>query len=170
MERLTELFNKHWSDKGTIRDEGHGYGEYYDRVFSKYKNPTILEIGIQSGGDIKAINEYYNGECAIYGIDIDPLCVKTEKDVNTFKFFCFDAGNPQNLIEFKETEIKDIMFDIIIDDGSHLWKDQMITMAYLCDKIKPEGVYIIEDLHSSLIRWDIDKRYSNAKQSDHHGW
>ena len=88
MERLTELFNKHWSDKGTIRDEGHGYGEIYDEIFRKYigKNPKILEIGIQKGGCVRAISEFFNGECEIYGIDIDNKCKLVENDVPNFKF------------------------------------------------------------------------------------
>ena len=40
-------------------------------------------------------------------------------------------------------------FDIIIDDGSHVNEHQILTFEYLFPKLKPGGVYIVEDIHTS---------------------
>ncbi len=36
-------------------------------------------------------------------------------------------------------------FDIIIDDGSHNKKDQILTLNYFLPKLKNGGIYVIED-------------------------
>ena len=36
--------------------------------------------------------------------------------------------------------------DIIIDDGSHVFTDQIFSYAILYDKLKKGGIYIIEDV------------------------
>jgi len=41
-------------------------------------------------------------------------------------------------------------FDIIVEDGSHLNRDQQVNLAQLLPLIKPGGLYILEDLHCSL--------------------
>jgi len=37
-------------------------------------------------------------------------------------------------------------FDIIIDDGSHMGRDQQLTLKHLMPFLNPGGIYIIEDL------------------------
>lgn len=161
MTELTELFDKYNSDKGFKRDEGHGYGEIYDSIFRKYigKHPKILEIGIQKGGCIRAINEFFGGDCDIYGIDIDNKCKEVESDVKTFKFFNFDASNEKDVEYFKQNSCKNVKFDIIIDDGSHICREQLKSLAFLNDLLDKNGVYIIEDLHCCLNTWNIGNKY-----------
>ena len=43
-----------------------------------------------------------------------------------------------------------IEYDIILDDGSHRMHDQQITFAKMFKSLKPGGIFIIEDLHTSL--------------------
>lgn len=40
--------------------------------------------------------------------------------------------------------------DVVLDDGSHKMVDQQITFAKLFKTLKSGGIYIIEDLHTSL--------------------
>ena len=48
---------------------------------------------------------------------------------------------------------KDIEFDIILDDGSHIQKDIIETFKNMFKKLKPGGAYMAEDLHSSYVGW-----------------
>ena len=38
----------------------------------------------------------------------------------------------------------------MIDDGPHLWDMQILTLQHLFPVLRPGGVYIIEDLHTSF--------------------
>jgi hypothetical protein len=39
--------------------------------------------------------------------------------------------------------------DILIDDGGHTMKQQIVTFEVLFDHVKQDGVYLVEDLHPS---------------------
>ena len=41
-------------------------------------------------------------------------------------------------------------FDVILDDGGHAMDHQQVSLGYLFEHLKPGGMYIIEDIHSSL--------------------
>ena len=156
MKKLTELVNKYGSDKGTEFAEGHGFSEFYNDFFEKYTSPRILEIGVFHGADIAAISDFYGGNCEIYGIDIDRTCQKFEETVKNFHFIYLNQSSREDLINFVYSDIAKEGFDIIIDDGSHKWYDQMLSLAYLNQCLRKDGIYILEDLHTSApwYNWD----------------
>ena len=43
-------------------------------------------------------------------------------------------------------------YDLIVDDGSHKQKNQQRNLARLFPLLRPGGVFVIEDLHASLIQ------------------
>ena len=43
-----------------------------------------------------------------------------------------------------------LKFDIIVDDGGHTMLQQQNTLAALWDRLQPGGLFIVEDLHTSL--------------------
>ena len=55
----------------------------------------------------------------------------------------FDAADREELEPFVSEHGK---FDIIIDDGGHNMIDQQISLGYLFKHLKPNGIYVIEDL------------------------
>ena len=42
------------------------------------------------------------------------------------------------------------MFDLIVDDASHRMRDQQLTLAATFARLKPCGIYVLEDIHTSL--------------------
>ena len=152
MGRLTKLYDKYKTDKGTVFFHAHNYGEFYEEYFKHIREKMgghagdkikILEIGVLNGSSIKAHEEYF-GNCEIYGIDIDVKCKQYESD--NVKIFICDSSNDDSLIDFKRN-IGDTKFDIILDDGSHRSKDQWRALINLFDLVNDGGIYIIEDLH-----------------------
>ena len=148
MNKLEEFFYVK-PKKLTIHKWKH-YLKIYDRHFSKFigKNPVILEIGIYKGGSLEMWNDYFDGNCTIYAIDIDPECTevpnKLERD--NIKVFIGDQENRDFWKQFKEHAPK---FDIIIDDGGHTMKQQIVTFEEMYSHVKDDGVYLCEDLHTS---------------------
>lgn len=146
MHELTNLANKYNSDKGTVFGSKHGFTEDYGPYFEKYKceKINILEIGINDGSSLRMWYDYFP-HATIVGIDIDDKLT-----YNNDRTFCgiLDQSNSEHLKHFVVNT--DLNFDIIIDDGSHHISDQQLTFGHLFPLVRPGGIYIIEDLHTSL--------------------
>ena len=153
MNRLTEIANKYNTDKGTNsicanNGPGHGFTEFYYKFFKDIKKPTILELGVYEGASIKMFNEFYNGNCEIYCVDIDNKCDVSYIGDN-IHFHILDLGNEKQLSNFLQMmNDNNVRFDIILDDASHIIYHQMIAYSFLRELLKKDGMYIIEDLHT----------------------
>ena len=122
------------------------YFDIYTENFSKYKNKkiTILEIGILNGGSLKMWKNFFSPDSTIAGIDIIPKCKKHEKD--NIKVYIGD----QTDINFLGSVIKEIGTpDIIIDDGGHTCNQQITSFDYLFRYLNNQGIYLVEDTHTS---------------------
>lgn len=120
---------------------GHTYGKSYQEIFDNFDKDAeinFLEIGIQRGGSIMAWREYFPN-ANLYGVDIvDAILPEYRRDDVTYIFK--DINDPS----VKE-QLKDIEFDIIIDDGSHrLWDITPMVKTYL-SQLKKGGFMVIED-------------------------
>ena len=122
------------------------YFEIYDRYFSRYRNkkPIILEIGVASGGSLQMWKDYFGKDTQIYGVDIDAKSKMVEEEnINIF------IGSQSDRVFLNEIKTLIPKVDILIDDGGHRMDQQIITFEELFDHIKDDGVYLIEDLHTS---------------------
>ena len=90
-------------------------------------------------------NYYFDNQCTIYGIDIDPSCQKFES--GNIQIFIGDQSDPMFWDNFFINN--DIYFDIIIEDGGHRMDQQIVTYEKLFNRINNNGVYLSEDLHTS---------------------
>ncbi len=149
MQRLSKIANKVGTDKGTNWEDSHCYTEFYQQFFEKYENPNILEIGTYLGRSAKMFEEFYDGDCKIYTCDIVPSEERIQ-DVPTAEYIYVDEGRGDSLFELKN-RLKDIKFDIIIDDASHVWEHQFNGLTALHDMLSDDGIYILEDLHYSRL-------------------
>ena len=146
---LENLFDFYKSDKGTLFD-AHGYARGYEQIVSKNID-NLLEIGIgadgirnsiETCGSVRAWLDWLPNT-KIHGFDIkDAPDDLKEKD--RFNMIIGDQSNPEDLIRLKKS-IPDC--EVIIDDGSHLSYDQILTFYILWNKVKAGGFYIIEDVH-----------------------
>jgi hypothetical protein len=144
--KLTLIANKYQSDKGTIYSSQHNFTDIYEKYFKKYKNKKIkiLEIGAHDGASLKTWLEYFPNSI-IHALDIDD---RSQLNNNRINCFVLDQSNEEELKRAASYLLQD--YDIIIDDGSHHMRDQQITFYYMFKLLKNNGLYIIEDLHTSL--------------------
>ncbi|MBY0537557.1 MAG: class I SAM-dependent methyltransferase [Chitinophagaceae bacterium] len=133
------------NDKRLIHKWAH-YFEIYERHFAKYRNKpiTILEIGVFQGGSLQMWKSYFGHSAQIFGVDIEPRCKEFEED--NIQIFIGSQSDPQ-FLESLKTKIPKV--DILIDDGGHTMLQQITTFNHLFEHIKDDGVYLIEDLHTS---------------------
>jgi len=124
------------------------YFKDYDFHFGQLdrnKPYNILEIGVQQGGGLWTLKEYFPNS-SITGLDIDNNCKQYESEENDIVVF-IGSQTDEGLLEKISKERGS--FDIIIDDGGHTMKQQKISFFKLFPLLNDDGIYIIEDLHTS---------------------
>ena len=69
-------------DKGTIRNAGHSYTYFYDKLFTPLRNKPILmlEIGVCGGFSLKMWHEYFD-QAVIIGLDINIIIIVKLKKI-----------------------------------------------------------------------------------------
>lgn len=143
MDELTLLAIKYGTDKWGK----HNYTPYYYDLFKNSRKwvKKVLEIGVAEGAGIRMFRDFFPN-AIIYGAEIDEKRCITEERIEVFK--C-DQSSVNDLAYLLDKCGSDI--DIIIDDGSHDPKHQIITALTLMPLLKKETLYIIEDVSDPSI-------------------
>src|SRR5215831_1151673 len=143
MSDLEKIFHDH---TGNIIHKWDHYFDIYERHFSRFRNKkvVIVEIGVFKGGSLEMWQQYFGKDCQIIGIDINPLCKKFESE--NIKIFIGGQEDREFLQQIKKAVPRP---DIIIDDGSHIMTHIRATFLELYDWLGENGVYLVEDLHTS---------------------
>ncbi len=147
------------NDKRLIHKWNH-YFDIYDRHLRRYrgKELVLLEIGVSQGGSLQMWRDYFGEKAHIFGIDIDPRCKEFEEDQT--KIF---IGSQSDRNFLREVKSKMPEIDILIDDGGHTMKQQIVTYEELFDHVKDDGIYLCEDLHTSYwLEWGGGYRRRNT--------
>jgi len=124
------------------------YYDAYDFHFGQLdreKKYNILEIGVQDGGGLWTLKEYFFNS-SITGLDVEENCKKYESKDDDVEVF---IGDQEDVVTLEKIHKDRGPFDIIIDDGGHTMKQQIISFYKLFPLINNNGIYIIEDLHTS---------------------
>lgn len=145
MKKTREIFNalrlpsKKWAH----------YFDIYDRHLSAFigKSANLLEIGIDKGGSLELWQRYLENP-TIHGIDNNPE-VKNIQFPFAVNIEVGDQADEKFLQNYAQNKPK---FDIIIDDGGHYMEQQLKSLIYLFPQLNNNGVYIIEDVHTSYVK------------------
>ena len=145
---FAEIGNHTGLDIGCNDKDGiHTYLETYDKLFEPFRDGCdFLEIGLASGDSVKLWDRYFQTS-SIVGVDLSIIFEKEERvSDNVIRLIAADATKP-DIVEILDKECwKDCKFNVIIDDGSHMTQDQIDTFNLLKGKMKPNGLYIMEDI------------------------
>jgi hypothetical protein len=146
MATLKEIFDTH---DGRLIHKWHHYFDVYERYFAPYKNTpvTILEIGISHGGSLQMWRKYFGEQATIFAVDINPECKKFEDEKT--KIF-IGSQEDENFLDSLRSRLPGL--DILIDDGGHTMKQQIMTFNKLFSLVKDGGIYLVEDTHTSYWR------------------
>jgi hypothetical protein len=142
---LAEYFFEH---RGRLMTKWQHYFEIYHRHFERFRGaaPVVVEIGVFHGGSLQMWHDYFGRGARIIGVDINPACLKFENDMTTI--LIGDQGDRNFLAEVRE-RVPHI--DILIDDGGHKMHQQIATFDELYPHIQPNGIYLCEDIHTSVL-------------------
>lgn len=147
MKLLTEIANKYGTDKGTTFYPSHGFSEIYDDFFINKRNDVlkVLEIGIDKGNSLRMWRDYFPN-AIIYGLDVQTHQFFSEERISTHYANQSSKDDIDSFINEFGGE-----FDVIIDDGGHDPRYQQMSLGFLFKDLKSDGVYIVEDLHTSFM-------------------
>jgi len=143
-ESLADIYKRHavygpdsgHGDKGSL----HSYIDEYEGLLAPYRERcSFMEIGLAQGLSIAMWDEYFGKECLLTGADIS--LVFDRSPFPRWNFVQEDATKPAFLAALGDTQ-----FDVVIDDASHMTGDQLATWNLLRPRMRPGGLYIIEDI------------------------
>lgn len=158
---LCNLFTIHGSDKG----RHHNYSTFYNYIFSHIRdeNLNIFEVGLgtnninipsnmgpggQPGSSLRGWKDYFKNS-NVYGADVDKGCLFQEDRIKTFYT---DQTNKEVILECWENDtLKNIEFDIIVDDGLHEYNANRNFFENSIHKLKTGGIYILEDISEEYL-------------------
>ena len=139
-----------WSDflsnRGLVSDKWAHYIPVYERHLARFQNRrvTVLEIGCGEGGSLSLWSKFFGADAIIVGIDVRPECKLYENYPALVRI-----GNQSDPVFLNQLLEEFGPFDVVIDDGSHIMRDIIISFSEIYPKMDRHGVYIVEDLHTS---------------------
>jgi len=140
----------------------HNYISIYESYFSKIKKNVnaLVEIGIgvtesgqmahmtdygyRTGNSLRCWRDYFPN-AQIIGIDIYQVDIHEER-ITTYIGDQTREHSMKNIFESLDKKI-----DIIIDDGTHEYIDQINNFIWLHTYLNKKGLYIIEDVDHEIV-------------------
>jgi predicted O-methyltransferase YrrM len=169
---LCKIGQKYDTDKSSQRlnvtniRHCHPYTLFYDSLFKHNKNNKlqIAELGILDGASLLMWQEYFPNS-NIYGFEYNDQFInnfKQKYNNDRITLTNIDVTNKDSIINsFNNLNIK---YDIIIEDTTHQFEDQIRVIENAYQYLKPGGVLIIEDIFKSYNEQNYINRLSPILQ------
>lgn len=138
----------------------HPYTLLYHSLFNHKRNEELLiaEVGILNGASLLMWSDYFP-KSKIYGFDFDVHLIDSFK--NKYNNERLEVGylNVQNSLSIIEAFCSTgKQFDLIIEDTTHEFEDQLRVIENVHQFLKPGGMLIIEDIFKSYKEKDYVDR------------
>jgi len=126
------------------------YLKYFEPI--RDKEVKILEIGVYMGGGVSTWREYFVNSTTVVGMENFHRSIKMETLLDTCRNHSVDvfAGDQSSREDLSKLVDKFGNFDIIVDDGGHRMSQQQISLGFLFEYLNPGGIFVVEDLTSSI--------------------
>lgn len=146
---IGQIFN----DTDNIHKLRH-YLPIYEAALSRTER--MLEIGVDRGGSLQMWRRYLP-DATIVGLDINPKAAQYDDPEHHVHVRIGD----QTDVGFLRDVLDEFgLFDTVLDDGGHSPKQMIRSFQYLFPRLKPGGVYIVEDVCANY--WTV---YRDQRES-----
>ncbi len=161
---LCEIGRKYDTDKSSQRNNVsdtrhcHPYTLFYENLFKNKRNEklTIAELGILEGASLRMWQEYFPN-ADIHGFEYNDSFINNFKNNYDNSRITLSKINVNDVSSITSA-FNDITYDIIIEDTTHQFEDQIRVIENVYNHLKPGGILIIEDIFKSYKEQDyIDK-------------
>lgn len=141
---LDEIGRATGTDQSTLH---HAYCLYFNELFAAFRHRqiTLLEIGVLGGNSLCMWDAFFDHpKSKIVGVDIHERWTPSPESRSHFRLGSQDDPS------FLASLVHEFgLFDIVLDDGSHFSRHQKASLDILWAYVKPGGVYVCSDTHTS---------------------
>ena len=155
---------KYPTDKSPYNTEGnlhkHAYTSIYNLLFSniRYKDIKLGELGILDNNSMLSWREFFPN-AKLYGFEwFDERLDKAVNDNIDCKYIKMNVKDVNSISE--GLSISGSKFDILIEDSTHQFEDQIKFINEAYKHLNPGGILIIEDIFINANEEDYFKAIS----------
>jgi hypothetical protein len=149
------------TDKSSLK---HDYLRFYEYLLKPYKDKkfTLLELGVgipsRKAPSLRTWKSFFS-KAQIVGLDIRKVSKDFEEDR-----IAVEIGDASDRA-FLERVFDTWKPAVIIDDASHFWSHQIIGFKTLFPHLPANGIYIVEDIHTSFVTSPENSDYADHDES-----
>lgn len=161
---------------GTDKQSNHNYGDAYEWLILDHFTTDVwkphsgreavnfmMEVGVADGSCLLAWREVFPN-ATIVGMDIHPCRYAAERYWD--KNLEFHIGDQRSKDDC-DRAAGGRMFDVIVEDATHILENSLLTLLYLWPYVRPGGVYVIEEFANiGALRNTITSLWPCAKVVD----
>jgi predicted O-methyltransferase YrrM len=134
--------------------------ELYEDLAPRFPDAHIVELGIAAGGGT-ALLALLARPRRLVACELDPNRVVALDELIAARtlgsvirpFYGVDQSDRAELAAIVDREVPDQRLDLVIDDASHLYEPTRASFEVLFPRLRPGGLYVIED-------WAADYAYA----------
>jgi hypothetical protein len=152
-ETLTQIAVRQNAERGAFSKNHFFYG-VYERYFQHLRNEplVVLEVGVYEGESTRVLAEYFKNSQILA---VDNQTLTSFEDFPNVSFHEFSQTDGEQWTKLLDSKGPDGV-DIIIDDASHVGFFSQITFCHLFSRLKPGGLYIVEDWGAGYFPTHVD--------------
>lgn len=136
--------SKHATDKSS---KFHGYTKIYQNYLAGFRERrfVLIEIGVATGESLRLWEDFFPN-ATIVGVDNKED--RKQYETNRIRIEIGDQGDKE-FLQYMSQKYAGAL--VIIDDGGHQMRQQILSFETLFPSLANGGIYVIEDLHTSYI-------------------
>ena len=137
----------------------HAYTAVYDLLFAgmRYSPITLGELGILDNSSMRMWRSYFT-QARLFGFEVSPEKIAAARAEHLPGTHYFLANVVDKASMFDAFNAAMALYDVLIDDSTHLFEHQMNFAEVAVDFVKPGGMLVIEDVFRG---WD-EARYADG--------
>lgn len=137
-------------------------------LLEQFRQANIVELGISQGGST-ALAAQVADPHKLVAIELAPEPVEpleqfidaTDRRARVRPYYGVDQGDRERLVEILDREFRDEPIDLVVDDASHLLAESRTSFEVLFPRLRPGGLYVIEDWNWEHLRAEAIRRNAN---------
>ena len=143
---FVEILKANFHEAPLLTAKHESYFDAYAEEFSQYVGKPIIfvEIGVMNGGSLFMWRSFFGANARIIGIDFNPGAKKLEQ----YGFEIY-IGSQSDAGFWRDFFVKVGDVDVVLDDGGHTYKQQVVTANACLPHIRDGGKLMVEDVHTS---------------------